>query len=148
MKTNIEVIKEKAATIITNVKEIKEQIDEASEWDSITKVIGNIGKLNNLVMEIVLAVEVVANDAADDIEDLKSSDKLEAAVELLDDAIKLSFWLELVDAHAFRLVISVGVDYLNQQYGDDWNLDVVRDAIDEGVSLITKLNEAMASVTD
>lgn len=148
MKTNIEVIKEKVSVIVTNVKGIKEQIDEASEWNSISKIIGNIGKLNDLVMNVVLAVEVVANDAIDDIEGLKSSDKLEAAVALLDDAIKLPFFLEILDAHAFRLVISIGVDFLNRKYGNEWNLDVVRNAMDEGVSLIKKLDDVVGVMAD
>lgn len=148
MKTNIDVIKEKVEIIVNNVKEIKEQVDEASEWNSIGKVISNIGKLNTLIMDIVLAVEVVATDAIDDIEGLKSSDKLEAAVQLLDDAIKFPFFLEIVDAHIFRFVISLSVDTLNRKYGKDWNLDVVREAIEEGVSLVTKLDEIKDSITD
>ena len=136
MKTNIELIKEKAEVIIADVKVIKEQVDEASEWNSFGKVISNIRKLYNLMMEIILAVELVANDAVDDLEDLKSSDKLEATVQVLDDALKFPFWIEVVDAHVFRLVVSVGVEALNRKFGNEWNLDVIRDAVEKGMSLI------------
>lgn len=146
MKTNIEIIKEKALTIIGNVKDIKEQMDEASEWNSLGEIISNIGKLNALIMDIILAVELVANDAIDDLEDLKSSDKLEAAVQIIDDLTNLPFWLELVDAHVFRLVISVLVEVINSKFGNAWNLDIVRDAIEKGVSFIKRISDVVDSV--
>ena len=140
MKTNVDVIKEKVEAIIVDVKGIKEQVDEAAEWNSFGKVIGNIRKLYNLMMDIILAVELVANDAVDDLEDLKSADKLEAAVQILDDALKFPFWIEVVDAHIFRLAVSVGVEALNRKFGNEWNLDVVREAIEKGMSLINTID--------
>lgn len=146
MKTNIELIKEKAVVIIADVKGIKEQVDEASEWNSIGKVIGNISKLYNLMMDIILTVELVTTDAVDDLEDLKSSDKLDAAVQILDDAIKLPFWLEIVDGHVFKLAISLGVEALNRKFGNEWNLDVVREAIEKGMSLIKMVDAVLDPV--
>ena len=75
----------------------------------------------------------------EDIEDIKSEDKLEAAASYIDDAVKLPWYLETIDGPTFKIVLSIVVFYLNKQLGNDWGLDKVRESIRTGSDFIKSI---------
>lgn len=117
MALTLDELKEEAKRLLERTKQVKEQMDEAKEWSSLDKIISNIGQVVGLVTSVVLAVE----KAAEWSETLTGEEKLNTAVELLDEMIKLPMLLELVDGPAFRIVISIVVHFINEKYGkEDW----------------------------
>ncbi len=143
MNTNVDILKERATTLLREGKGVLEQMNEISEWGSLGDMIKNVSTLSAYVQNVVMAVEVTTSEAIDDIEDLKSEDKLEAAAVIIDDAIKLPWWLEKIDGPIINLVISLAVDYINKKYGNEWNLDAARDAIKNGTEMVSKVTESI-----
>ena len=139
MNTNVEVLKERTNGLLSDAKGMVEQMNEISEWDSITDMITNVGTLSSFVQRVITAVELTANDAIDDLEDLKSQDKLDAAASVIDDAIDLPWWLEKIDGPIINMVISLCVNFINTKYGNEWDLDAARDAVKNGSEMITSV---------
>jgi hypothetical protein len=134
-------IKENVTKIIDEAMQLQQIVDAVKSIRSVGDAIRLISVVYTMIQNVVLAVEIAFNDAADFVEGLKSEDKLEVAVQALDDAFV--FWpiLELFDDSVFRIMLSLAVQGLNRQFGNDWDLDKAREALKTGKDFIdTVLN--------
>lgn len=129
-------IKEKAKELIVESKELYKSMDELKEWDSLGEIVNNISKLHEFLEKIVFTVELATKSLESDLKGIQSGDKLDAAVGLLDDLIKLPWYLEVVDEIAFKLLISLVVDQINKRIGKDWDLDKIERVIKLGEQYI------------
>lgn len=145
LNTNVIKIKEKVIYIIEDAKLVKESIDEISEWNSLTEIVDNIVLITDFVTDLILAIEIAVNDLSEDLEGIKSGDKLDAAVSILDDAIELKWYLEIIDEAAFKMLISSTVSMMNKWFGNDWNLDFAKEALTTGKDYIQLLKEKFIS---
>jgi hypothetical protein len=143
MKTNVEVIKEKTKELLEEGKNLFETMDSFSDWNSLSEIITNFSTISKFINNLVLAVEIAVDDASDDIEELKSEEKVEAAAELMDDMIQLPFFLESIDKKVFSLMISMAVEGLNVKFGKEWNLDVARKAVKEGKEFVNEIADTI-----
>ena len=107
-------------------------VDTKTEGTQIGEVISDITAVANFAYDVVLLIEVATNDVIDSVEQLKSKDKLKAAVEVFDDFVSLPWYLEIADGPAIELLLTFAVNYLNRTYGDDWNLNKIRSFIKQG----------------
>lgn len=120
---NAEAIKNRVKKTIEESVKLKEKIDELEEWSSFDEIIKNIGLIIEFVVTVIMEIERTVMDISAELKDLSSSDKLEAAVSLIDDFITLPFWLEIIDGPAIKILISTVVYFLNDKYGNVWPLD-------------------------
>lgn len=118
--TNAEIIKMKVEKFINQSKVLLSEIDEINEWRGYSKIILNIGKIVTFFENVVITVESIANQIKTELDDYSGLDKLNAAVEIIDDFLDLPFWLELVDEYVLKIILSVVVHYLNEKHGHDW----------------------------
>lgn len=100
----------KVRELAADGKGIVASMDQLSEWNSIDEVLENFGVLKTFVHEVVLVVEQGAGEIVGTVE---SDDKLNAAVNLIDAAIKLPFWAEWIDGPIIKLLVKQAVAYLN-----------------------------------
>jgi hypothetical protein len=120
----ITTIVEKAKIIIESSKELKEQIDELSEWNGYGKVLNNIALIVSFVESVTITVENIYDEIKESFGDGTSSEtKLEAAAATIDELLDFPIWLEIVDKYIIKIVISMVVHYLNERYGHEWLLD-------------------------
>lgn len=106
------------------IKKVKKEFDwnpfnkdgdeYVTAWDEFKH---NIKLINNLITKVIVTVEKIAVTV---LGVSSGGAKLEAAVQYLDDVVKLPFFAEFVDAPFFRLIISFAVDKINEKYGNDW----------------------------
>lgn len=129
-------LKERVNEFIEEFEGLKSSIDEASEWDTLPEIISNIGNMTSFVINVILAVELSANELMDEVEAVTSGEKLEAAAEVLDELLDLPWYLEVIDGPAFKILISFGVSMLNKYLGNDWDLDAAREALSQGTDFI------------
>lgn len=134
--SNVSKIKERVDEFTRNFTALKASMDELEEWNSIDEIVQNFKKLGKFVTSIVMAVELAVDDLKADLEDLKSEEKLEAAVKVLDEKVKLPWFLEVIDGPTFRLVLSLAVFFLNGIQGDKWDMGQVRNALNQGLEEI------------
>lgn len=141
METNINALKVKTQELLEEGKNTFAEMDEFSEWNSLGEVITNMGKISSFVNKLVMAIEVAANDAFDDVEGFKAEDKIEAAAQLMDDMIALPFFLESIDKKVFSLMIGMAIEGLNVRFGSDWNMDVLRKAVKDSADVVSKVSD-------
>lgn len=142
MNETQEKIKGKVEELISQFNVLKDQVDEAKDWNSVPKCISNINSLWDFALNVVASVEVAVDDIATEIEGFKSADKLEAAVQIVDDAVKFKNWiLEWADGWAIELMLSLMVTTLNKEFGNDWNLNWIREALDKGVNVFDYMKD-------
>ncbi len=142
MNTNVEKIKAELKNIETNFKGLKDSIDEAENWNSLTEIITNIKNVGKFLQDVVISVELVCLDALADVEDIKGEDKREAAAEFLDEAIRfrgLSTPLEFIDDDIFKALLGITVYFLNEKYGNDWDTEKIKEALSKGTSFVKDL---------
>jgi len=114
LKTNVSALKGEAIGIFKDAKDILESMNEVNEWNSVEEILTNMDKLNAVILRVISSVEVAAENLKADYTDIKSGDKLETATAMLDDAIKLPFWLELIDGVVIKVAISMAISLMNQ----------------------------------
>jgi uncharacterized protein YukE len=114
-------LKERAEEILSEVDEIKEQMDQLKKWDSASAYIDNIKTVNRIVDKVIAAVEIASNEVKsfiDVVDTMQSADKsktkLDTAIALLDDFIKLPFYLEWADDFALKFIVSSTVEMYNK----------------------------------
>jgi hypothetical protein len=134
--SNVDTLKARCFEILADAKGTWSEMDEVSEWDSLSELIGNASKITSLLENIAITVEIAANDLADTVEGLQSGDKLDAAAAMLDDLIKLPWYLEIVDGDIFRIMIGMAVEGLNRRFGKAWDLTKLREAAAQGRSFV------------
>jgi len=121
--TNVKALTKEAKSIFKEGKDVLNSMDELNEWNSVNKIIANVDKVNNIILKVISAVEVAGENIKSDYEDIKSGEKLDAASQVLDDLIKLPWYLELVDGPALKIVISMAISLLNQTDGKKFDKD-------------------------
>ena len=141
LNTNVLEIKKRTEEIIKDAKIVISSMDELKEWDTLSEIVDNITLATDFVMDLILAVEIAVDDLSDDIEGIKSGDKLDVAASILDDVIQLNWYLEVIDEAAFRVLISSAVSMLNKWFGNNWNLDIAKEALATGKDYITLFKE-------
>jgi len=124
-------VTKKVQEIIGNYKHLKEQVNEISDWDSLSEIIRNISTIHDFIRNLIGVVEI----AALELTNVKSDDKLNAAVVVLDKTLKLPIWLEFVDGIALKIILSLIVDVVNKEYGHKWYVDLMKKALDEGFNI-------------
>ena len=80
---------------------------------------GNLREVVDLAEEVILLVEKFARD----VDDLSGRDKLDAAVDAIDDMIHLNVFGEMVDGIAIKMILSTLVQQKNKYLGEDWIKD-------------------------
>jgi len=136
LNTNVLAIKEEASKLIQNAILVKTSMDELREWDSLEEVLNNIVLATTFITDLILAIEIAVDNISDDVEGIKSGEKLDAAVSILDDIIELPWYMEIFDEAAFKMLISSIVTMMNKWFGNDWNLDAAREALATGKEYI------------
>jgi hypothetical protein len=145
LNTNVIKIKEKVEVIIKDAIIVKNSMDELKEWDSLTEIVDNIVLATDFVTDLILAIEIAVDDLSDDLEGLKSGDKLDAAVSILDDVIELPWYLEIIDEAGFKMLISTIVSMMNKWFGNNWDLDFAKEALATGKDYIQLFKEKFIS---
>ena len=133
---NVEKLRQRVEVIIDNAKLVQAQVDSLEDWNSFKEVIESIHIISDFVVSVVMAVEIAADDIADDLEGLESDDKLNTAVEFLDDLIELPWYLETIDGPMFKVMISMAVYWLNKRYGHNWRLERARVTLAMGEEIL------------
>lgn len=138
--SNALILKERALTIINESKTVLEQLNKFEDWNSLIDIISNIKTLTKFSYNLVSIIEISVDDMANELTDLQSEDKLDAAVFILDDALKLGWAAEIVDGMIIKIIIKYAVDTLNNLLGNDWNIDRIKQALKDGKDFITTIS--------
>lgn len=102
--------------IVNAVNEFKQKKEfNPLKWDEFKTTIVLLG---NILEKVIITVEKVAKSLTDI---ASGQAKLEAAVEFIDDVVKLPWYLELIDKPFLKLIISLLVDQLNKRLGHTWD---------------------------
>lgn len=116
MPDKIKEIVERVKQIGSNFPILLEQMNEAKEWNSFYKIRDNITKIIDLITNVVVIIELTSREMGG----LSSEEKRKAAVQYLDEMIKLPWFFEVVDGPAIDLILSIVVDFLNRSLGHEW----------------------------
>jgi uncharacterized protein YcbX len=119
----IEALKKRALEIIEEARSTFKEIDEAKEWKGITSFITNMKKVVKLTVKVVSAIEVAYHEVSVVVTGLTSENKLDAAVQILDDVVKLPMYLEWMDQIILKTVISSVVEMINFSDSGKLSLD-------------------------
>lgn len=131
----MEELKAKVKYFIKNSDKVVESLKKLKDLKNIPELIKNVSLVGTVVMDTIILVEL----AATEVEGLKSEEKLATAVSIIDDALDFPWYLELFDGPLLKLIISLGVDYMNKTRGKDWNLDKEREKLAQGKAFIEGL---------
>ncbi|MFW6312187.1 MAG: hypothetical protein ACOC1K_08150 [Nanoarchaeota archaeon] len=134
MNKNVERIKERLKELASSFDKLRQEMSDLSNWNSLSEIISNIGKINEFITNVVLMVQITSEELEAKYGKMSSDEKLEAAVSFLDDQVKLPIWLEVIDGPAFKLLISLAVDWINEMLGKSWNLQEAKSNLENGVS--------------
>lgn len=126
---NVKVLTKRVKKIISEARIVFDQMDEAKEWDTMGEVLRNINLLYEFAKNVIMAVEIAATELSRSFGQFTSADKLEAAAQMLDDWIRLPFFMEPFDKHIFRMLLSVIVTQLNEWVGKKWDVQLMWKAI-------------------
>ncbi len=85
-------------------------MDEIAEWDTPVEFMSNVASLTGMVYEVVGIVEAGAKEA---VEFVTSKDKRDAAVQAIDDMIKLNPVMEAFDGIIIGMLVDGVVASLN-----------------------------------
>jgi hypothetical protein len=140
-QTDVDEIKEKAKALLDEGKGLVDTMNELKEWKNVSDIMENMSTLSNFVTKVVCAVKVAADDINSDVRSIQSGAKLEAAVQILDDMIKLPWYLEYFDGIAIKMVINTAVDFLDKTLGEDWGVDTIKDYVLENIPFLSAERE-------
>jgi hypothetical protein len=132
----IKALKERFMVLASDAKYIKEGMDEFHEWNSITKLLGNLGKLYDFMHRAVLVMEASARDILSIQGEIQGRDKRKALVEALDAMIVLPVYLEPFDGPLLQILVDFSVRSLNDRLGHDWGVPRILDWILRGKDLL------------
>ncbi len=138
----LEDVQVKAKGFLADGFALKESMDEFSEWNSWAEIRENINDISNFILSIIVSVEKAVDAVGVTAEGIKSEEKLEAACQILDDAIDLPWYLEAVDGLAFNLLISQAVSLLNKQFGNEWDFSKIDEFINKGKEVVERVEVA------
>ena len=119
--TNVEKIRAKLGELAAEGSALKASMDELADWDSIPEAIAHARDIYAFGAHVALAVDLAVKELGGALRDLRSNEKLDAAVKFLDDALPLPWYLEWADGPAIRMLLSRAVAELNEAFGHDWD---------------------------
>jgi hypothetical protein len=125
MKTDINILKTELIKIFEESKDIAIELKDPKAWDSITEVTENVNTITTFFLEVVTTAEKIVKDVNFDLKVLKSEEKRRAVVLALDEMIELPWYAEAFDNILIEMVIDKSVNFLNEKFGKDWDLDEV-----------------------
>lgn len=114
---------DKAKKLLSEVSILRQSMNEVSEWNSVNEIALNMGKLYTFFTNVVLFVQEASVSLGGI---YKSEDKLNAAVKLIDDAIKFPFYIDVIDGPIIKVIVSTIVAGLNKDFGKIWNIDSLK----------------------
>jgi len=130
--SSIDDFKVKIQEMLIKYKGVGTNLFSKEKWNSIPEVIANISVLSKLCVDTVAVIEL----ASIEIEGLKSQDKLDAACQVLDDLIAFPWYLEVADKYLFQILLSFAVSTLNSKFGNNWNLELLRENLESGKNIL------------
>lgn len=133
MENTVKTLIGKAKELLDDGGVVIQSMNETSEWDSAKDVIANVASLYKFVYKVVVAIEeatVLILKETDEFLEIGSEDKLEAAAALVDKYLILPFYLELFDGPAIKIIISFVVTFINDKFGDVWDIVEVKKSIE------------------
>lgn len=146
LKAPVDTMKKEARAILEGAMDVWQSMDTMAEWGSWNEVLDNISTLTEFAINIVLSIEVAAEDLNGFMakgDSVSGKEKLRAAVGMLDDAIKLPWYLEAVDGVIFRFLLSNIVSMLNKTLGKYWDIETIRDFLHSGTDYLASINNTM-----
>jgi hypothetical protein len=76
-----------------------------------------------VVLDVLEEVVNLVEKFNKDVDSLSSKDKLELAVDFLDDIIKFPFYIEWADGMVIKYLVTSVVEQKNKYFGKGWNLE-------------------------
>jgi len=113
-------------------------MNELSEWNSASEVIANIKTLNEFLIQVVYAVEAVVLTIDNAKDYITSEDKLDMAVTIVDNALKLPWYLEGIDGLVLKMLISSTVTFVNKIGGQTWDLSGILRHLQQGKEILER----------
>lgn len=133
MENTVKTLIGKAKELLDDGGVVIQSMNETSEWDSAKDVIANVASLYKFVYKVVVAIEeatILILKETDEFLEIDSEDKLDAAAALVDKYLILPFYLELFDGPAIKIIISFVVTFINDKFGDVWDIVEVKKSIE------------------
>ena len=121
---------------------LKESMDDIHEWNTPAEIIVHIVDILDFIINLILVIELSTNEMIDSFFDIKSSEKLTVAVEIIDRIIILPWYLELVDGFIFRILISIVVSLMNKWFGNSWDMVIAKTVIYNGGDYIEQVKRS------
>jgi len=106
----------------TNYPEYTHRIEEAFSSLSIREPKDLFGKTRD-VLEIGENIVDLIEKFTKEFDDWSSKDKLDLAVDFIDEVIELPFYVEWLDDNIIRFILSLIVEQKNKYLGQDWYKD-------------------------
>jgi hypothetical protein len=94
--------------IIKSIPNLKENIDEFSDWNSPSEWIRNATQITELLTKLIVAVKWIKETVGGI--DFTDDELLDAATQKLDDLIVLPFYLEPFDGVAIKFALKLAID--------------------------------------
>jgi len=132
---------DKGKEIFKDSKALVESIDEIQEWNSVKEIKENFSTIQRFAMNIVLVVEIATFEMA---QTLKNEDKLKAASKVIDEYIKLPWYLEFFDRLVIHSLLKGAVYFINKAFGKKWDLEVARKSLQSGQDFFDAMREKIA----
>ncbi len=129
MKQSVKELIVRAKALLDEAGVVAQSMNEKTEWDSTAEIVANVVSLYKFVSKVVVCIEEAAGILMIEVEEFKSissEDKLDAAAAIVDQYLSLPFYLELIDGPAIKILISFVVTFLNDKFGDVWNITEVK----------------------
>jgi len=92
-------------------------------WDTADGTVF-FSKIREVIAVAEQAVDIIERFTKE-VDDLSGKNKLDAAVDFIDDLVKFNFILEMVDGIAIKMILSTIVQQKNRWFGPDWHKDDV-----------------------
>jgi hypothetical protein len=131
MNTDVLKLKDKVLEIIEKGKDLAVELTKPEAWDSLIEVNENVNEIMGFLLYVITETEAAVRDINKDIKLIKSTEKREAVVAALDEAIQLPWYAEMFDDVVIRMAIDKGVEYLNNKFGKEWDLDEIRQYLEK-----------------
>jgi len=141
-KEAVEALVIRASAIINSSLVLQDSMDDIHEWDTPAEIIIHIVDISDFIINLILVIELSANEMIDSFFDIKSSEKLTAAVKIIDKIVILPWYLELVDGFIFRILISIVVSLMNKWFGNEWDMVIAKTVIYNGGDYIEQVKRS------
>ena len=139
-------IKEEVRDILKKGNATLQTMDEIHEWRSIADIVGNIKRLVDFALMLVLAVEVAVTKVDTGIERIKGGEKLNIAADVFNDVLNLPWYWRLLSGPLVQVTVSMMVEVINRTHGKSWDLTTATEAISKGKDFLEVAAKTVDSV--